>query len=110
MSLGDVQSQVSELIPKYIGKRCQPYPPYSSVKNKLQISLLVQARVKGKPLFQWAREGKLNEVEIPTVEVDIKEIETLQSYELTVDEVSLEIQFCYFQGKETVCRKNSIGN
>ena len=37
-----------------VGEREEPYPPYSS------------HRVMGKPLFVWAREGKLNDIIIPT--------------------------------------------
>ncbi len=53
----NVFSEVSALV----GTREQPYPPYSSKP------------VDGKPLFQWAREGKLDEVEIPSKEITIHE-------------------------------------
>lgn len=42
-----------------------PFPPYSSYK------------VKGKPLFQWAREGKIKEIKIPDKEREIYEIKFL---------------------------------
>jgi len=41
------------------GKREQKYPPYSS------------KRVEGKPLFEWAREGKLDEITIPKHKIEI---------------------------------------
>lgn len=42
-----------------------PLPPYSSYK------------IKGKPLFQWAREGKLNEIKIPERKTTVYEIKLL---------------------------------
>lgn len=47
------QDQVAGLLYAFTGVFHQPYPPYSS------------ARVRGKPLFWWAREGRLAEIEIP---------------------------------------------
>ena len=47
---------------KFEGKQIQAYPPYSS------------KTVEGKPLFKWAREGRLHEIDIPTHEVEIKNI------------------------------------
>ena len=43
------------------GRRRQAYPPFSS------------ARVRGHPLFWWAQQGRLNEVQIPQVEVEVTE-------------------------------------
>ena len=42
-----------------------PLPPYSSYK------------IKGKPLFQWARDGKLGEIEIPMRQTKINSAELL---------------------------------
>lgn len=42
-----------------------PYPPFSSKS------------VRGKPLFQWAREGRLNEIEIPYREMSVKEVSVI---------------------------------
>ncbi len=42
-----------------VGKRQQPYPPFSS------------ARVRGHPLFWWALQGRLAEVEIPRIAVEV---------------------------------------
>lgn len=44
---------------KSIGEQQQPYPPYSS------------RTVNGKPLYQWAREGRLNEITIPTQTIEV---------------------------------------
>lgn len=51
--------QVRDCISKYVGKRVQTYPVYSS------------KTVLGKPLFTWAREGNVPDVELPTREVEI---------------------------------------
>ncbi len=53
----------------------QTYPPYSS------------RTVNSKPLFQWAREGRLSEIEIPKHKVhvesiDIKKVETITKEKL----------------------------
>lgn len=53
----------------------QPYPPYSA------------ARVNGKPLFYWAREGKIHEVTIPTKTVTIDQITILETHLTTIDEI-----------------------
>ncbi len=52
-----------KVIEKYQGIYDQPYPPFSSQP------------VQGKPLFVWAREGRLSEIEIPRKEIEIKKLE-----------------------------------
>lgn len=64
-------SEIKKLINTYIGKRLQKYPPYSS------------PRVKGKPLFYWAREGRLSEIEIPKKEIEIYDFKIIKEYKLT---------------------------
>lgn len=59
------------LIKRFEGKIVLPLPPYSSYK------------IKGKPLFQWAREGKLSEIEIPMRQTKINSAELLN-----LDEIS----------------------
>lgn len=51
---GFVEGKISELIQNLQGTYQQAYPPYSS------------KTVQGKPLYYWAREGKLPAIEIPT--------------------------------------------
>ena len=63
-------SNIQNIIPKFIGKIKQSYPSYSS------------RPVNGKPLFEWAREGKLSEIEIPIHDVSIKSIEILEEREI----------------------------
>jgi tRNA pseudouridine55 synthase len=57
-----LQNNVKNILPLFVGTFTQHYPPYSS------------ARVKSKPLFYWAREGKLDEISMPTKEVKIYEL------------------------------------
>ncbi|MCC2630248.1 MAG: ine55 [Candidatus Paceibacter sp.] len=64
---------INNTLKKFVGTFQQPYPPFSSKP------------VKGKPLFQWAREGKLNEIEIPVRNVEIFSLELLKTYEISAD-------------------------
>jgi tRNA pseudouridine55 synthase len=52
-----------------------PFPKYSSKP------------VNGKPLFQWAREGKLDEIEIPKREMCVYDIEILDRYGIEPDAI-----------------------
>jgi len=51
-----------EVVKELEGEREEPYPPYASKP------------VDGKPLFMWAREGKLDEITIPTHTVTNKKV------------------------------------
>lgn len=53
------KEQVDKIIQKYSGEILQEYPPYSS------------PRIKGKPLFWWARENRLSEIRIPEKKISI---------------------------------------
>lgn len=53
------ESKVDKIARALVGKQMQKYPPYSS------------KTVKGRPLFWWARKGKLNEIEIPEKKIEI---------------------------------------
>lgn len=55
---------------KLEGKFTFSLPPYSSYK------------IKGKPLFWWAREGRLNEIKIPQRKTKIYDIKLLSSYSM----------------------------
>ena len=57
--LEEAVANASDLLSKGCGKRMQPYPAYSSV------------RVRGHPLFWWAQQGRLDEVEIPQIQVEV---------------------------------------
>lgn len=70
---GQTSFELKKICTSFVGKRNQPYPPYSS------------PRVNGKPLFYWAREGKLKDVKIPTKQIEIYSLEYLNSIEITVE-------------------------
>jgi tRNA pseudouridine55 synthase len=70
-STSDYVSRIQEIFPVFTGKIKQQYPPYSS------------RPVNGKPLFMWAREGRLDEIEIPTHDVFIEKIEIIKQKEIT---------------------------
>ena len=55
----------SKTLQKFVGKSQQKFPPYSSKP------------VQGKPLHEWARAGRLNEIEIPSKEIEVKFIDFL---------------------------------
>jgi len=59
-------SALSKEILNFTGKINQSYPPYSS------------RTVNGKPLYQYAREGKLDEIEIPSHSVMVEKIEIIK--------------------------------
>jgi len=63
------------MLEKMKGKFRQKYPPYSSMT------------VKGKQLFQWAREGRLGEIKIPEQEVEIYNTELLGEKYLSREEL-----------------------
>ena len=74
--LGTPSRPTSVIIPQtilsqFIGKIRQSYPPYSS------------RPVKGQPLFKWAREGRLNEIEIPSHDVFVENIEIIGQSEIS---------------------------
>lgn len=58
---------VKKSLGEFVGNHTQKYPPYSS------------KTVLGTPLFTWAREGKLGEIEIPTREISIFSLSCVES-------------------------------
>lgn len=60
---------------KYIGEWEQEYPPYSS------------ARVSGKPLYFWARRGRIHEVVVPKKRIEVFSLEVVDAYSLSREEV-----------------------
>jgi len=59
----NLEKKMEGLLKDIQKKKVQEYPPYSS------------RTVEGKPLFQWARENKIEEIEIPTRGIKIFSIE-----------------------------------
>lgn len=63
--------ELEKKLQNFTGKINQKYPVYSS------------RTVAGKPLFQWAREGKLSEIEVPSHEVYVENIEIKKTKEIS---------------------------
>lgn len=74
----DFKNTVERALETLKGKYVQEYPHYSSKP------------VSGKPLFEWAKAGKLDEIEIPKREVEVYEIE-LQDMHTIPKEKLLEL-------------------
>jgi tRNA pseudouridine55 synthase len=70
-----LEGEVHEILTSFLGKKTQPYPPYSS------------RTVDGKPLWLWAREGKLDAIEIPTHPIEIYRIEDIQVRKITQEDI-----------------------
>ncbi|PIR58105.1 MAG: hypothetical protein COU71_00340 [Parcubacteria group bacterium CG10_big_fil_rev_8_21_14_0_10_38_31] len=71
--------EIKKEIKKFRGEISLPLPPYSSYK------------IKGRPLFVWAREDKLNEIEIPIRQTEVYDIKFLKSYEVNSEDLSKTI-------------------
>ncbi len=76
---GDFALETQRILQGLTGTIEQSYPPYSS------------RPVNGKPLFVWAREGKLGEIEIPKHKVLIENIEILNQSEISGEELLKKI-------------------
>src|SRR3989344_4215546 len=63
--------EIRKILKSFEGEISLPLPPYSSYK------------IKGKPLFQWAREGKLSEIKIPIRQTKINSVELLSLNEIS---------------------------
>ena len=57
------KKEIEQVPGSLTGEIEQPYPPYSA------------ARVNGKPLYYWAREGKIDSIKIPTKKIIISKID-----------------------------------
>lgn len=79
LDIKELEKKVQQLIPRFIGKKTQPYPPYSS------------PRVNGKPLFYWAREGKLDEITIPKKQIEIYTLELIETRAITASTLEQEV-------------------
>jgi len=80
LSLSDFMQLVKTHANQLLGRRKQFYPPYSS------------ARVKGRPLFYWAREGKLSEIDIPSNEIEIFSSDVINVYSISLSELKQFVQ------------------
>ena len=67
-----LESDIKKVIKDYKKSYSQTYPPYSS------------KTVKSKPLWWWAKNNKLNQIEIPTKNVVIKQIDITNIYKIKI--------------------------
>lgn len=74
-TLSTTEANISPLLKSFVGTVTQKYPSYSS------------KAVNGKPLFQWAREDRLDEIEIPEKTSEIYSIELMDQYKLNSEEI-----------------------
>ncbi|RJQ30693.1 hypothetical protein C4572_03875 [Candidatus Parcubacteria bacterium] len=71
--------KIKEALKGFEGETSLPLPPFSSY------------RIKGKPLFRWAREGKLGDIEIPVRKTQVYEIKLLDFFEMENQELKNKI-------------------
>ncbi|MGD8744324.1 MAG: hypothetical protein PVJ52_01885, partial [Candidatus Woesebacteria bacterium] len=71
--------KLKKILHSFAGKYEQEYPPFSSKP------------VKGKPLYWWARGGKLNEIEIPSKEVEVYSIELIGTYSIKKEQLRRKV-------------------
>lgn len=74
------KTKIEQELKIFIGKREQKYPAYSS------------KAVNGKPLFWWARNNRLAEIEIPKREVEIFSIAFLSSRKIVGNQLLTEVE------------------
>ena len=70
--------EISKLLLSKVGKQMQKFPPYS------------KRHVKGKAMFVWASEGRLDEIEIPEHEIEIYSIEITKTGKRSLSEIANE--------------------
>lgn len=75
----NLEEEIKNFIKLNKGKQIQKYPPYSS------------KTVHGKPLFKWAREGKLSEISFPKKEIQIYKFKLLNLKQIDNNLLKLEI-------------------
>lgn len=81
-SLSDLSQKTDIWLQKKAGTFIQAYPPYSS------------ARVNGKPLFWWAREGRLGEILIPEKEVTLVYARVLSERSILLSDLVSYLESC----------------
>ncbi len=74
------EEKIQNALSNFTGRFVQSYPPYSS------------RTVDSKPLYQWAREGRLGEVVIPSHEVYVASIDILERGQVSGEELLEKIR------------------
>lgn len=73
------RKMLNESLQQLIGKQDHQYPPFSS------------PLVQGKPLWQWAKEGRISEVQIPSKTIEIYKAELLELVEKSAKDIQEHI-------------------
>lgn len=76
----DFIQRIKNILPQFTGRIKQFYPPYSS------------RTVNGKPLYKWAREGKIQEITIPSHDVLVEKIDIIKESYISVDKLLSKIK------------------
>lgn len=71
--------KIKQFTKSKIGKHTQLYPPYSSIE------------VNGKPLFEWARESKLDQIQIPKRMIEIYEFDLIKISHIPIPKIKTQI-------------------
>lgn len=80
LQVQSLENEIRNILPKFLGKILQTYPPYSSKP------------INGVPLFQLAREGKMTESQLPKNNIEIYSHEFLGIREITRDELLSQVK------------------
>lgn len=92
----EIETKVQQALPAFIGDITQTYPPYSSMT------------VQGKPLYWWAREGKLDRIDIPSAQRTIHALKHTGTCQLTRKEVLREVKKKLAHMRKGTFRKEDI--
>jgi len=79
VDISDLKKMLIKISERLVGKMQQKYPPYSSKP------------VRGKPLLFWAREGRLDEIKIPSKEIEVKVFEVLDTKSISPIEIEKDV-------------------
>lgn len=83
--------ELEKMLEKSLGKFEQSYPAYSS--KPVNGPALLGLRRTSKPLFQWAREGRIKEIEIPSHSVEIYEANFVERRTILKEELLVNLKF-----------------
>jgi tRNA pseudouridine55 synthase len=70
---GFSKKKITETVKQFCGRIEQQYPPYSSF------------HIKGNPLFWWSRENRLDEITLPTKEIEIYNLNFLEKEQKNIN-------------------------
>ncbi len=77
--VSNVNLIVNSFVNSNKGKQIQSYPPFSS------------KTVAGKPLFWWAKENRLDEIEVPQREIEVYDFDTISFDTITSEQLQKTI-------------------